>query len=120
MSILSTMDIGYLPYWFDKEHEIVAATSFPGKMSAYAAAGLAVFHHAPSYTEPTAFLEQYPFGCSCASLDAREIEAALASLVELAATEGCHHARAEALEDELSKTAVATRFDRFIGCTAAA
>jgi len=114
LRIMAAMDIGYLPYWFDRSHELVARTSFPGKLSAYAATGLAVFHHAPSYTEATAFLAHYPFGLACPSLKAGEIIHALGRLVTLAATKECRAARQAALRDELSREAMASRFRRFL------
>lgn len=114
LQVLSTMDIGYLPYWFDKKHEAVASTSFPGKMSAYAAAGLAVFHHAPSYTEATSFLRQYPFGISCASLVTHDIMSALLRLIQLAGSAECRVARQQAIRDELSRDAMAVRFSKFL------
>lgn len=117
LRVLSTMDIGYLPYWFDKQHEAVASTSFPGKMSAYAAAGLAVFHHAPPYTEATSFLRQYPFGVCCASLDTHDVVSALLRLVQLSGSVECHMARQEAIRDELSRDAMAARFRKFLCVT---
>jgi hypothetical protein len=85
MRTLSTMHVGYLPYWFDGKHEMTARTSFPGKLSAYAAAGLAVFHHGPSYAGPTVFLEKH-------------------FLEELG----------KAIKLELSKSAMGPRFRRFM------
>ncbi len=115
LELLSTMDIGYLPYWFSKDHEIVARTSFPGKLSAYAVANLAIFHHAPSYTEATTFLEANPFGLACDSLDSSEIIDALTRLVEFAETDICRVSRSNAVRLELSQNAMASRFRRFVG-----
>lgn len=114
LRILSTMDIGYLPYWFDKAHKLVARTSFPGKLSAYAASGLSVFHHAPAYTEVTEFLNRYPFGVACSSLKAAEVVRALENLLELAATDVCCQARMEAVQKELCRGAMASRLLRFL------
>lgn len=114
LRIMSSMDIGYLPYWFDERHKLAARTSFPGKLSAYAAAGLAVFHHAPPYTEATEFLKQYPFGLACPSLQADDITRALTRLVELAGTDECRTARQAAVRDELSREAMAARFRHFL------
>jgi len=114
LEILSTMDIGYLPYWFDERHKLVASTSFPGKMTAYTAAGLAIFHHAPPYTEVTAFLEKYKFGISCASLDACQILKSLDKLADMSVTEEFRQARRAALKDELSSDVMSKRFKNFI------
>lgn len=114
LRIMSTMDIGYLPYWFDQRHEFVARTSFPGKLSAYAAAGLAVFHHAPPYTEATGFLGDYPFGLACPSLQSNDIVPALARLLELTGAGEGRAARVTAVREELSREAMAARFQRFL------
>jgi hypothetical protein len=114
LTTLSTMDIGYLPYWFAKNHELVARTSFPGKMSAYAAAGLAVFHHAPHYTEGTGFLSAYPFGVACASLDSKTVLASLEGLIGVMETTEFQAALREAWKNELSSRVMASRFQRFL------
>jgi len=111
---LSQMHIGYLPYWFAPENELVARTSFPGKLSAYAAAGLAVFHHAPSYSEVADFLREYPFGVTCSSLDHNRIYGALSDLVEGYHDPALHKARQLALTEELSAAAAAPRFAAFL------
>lgn len=119
LQIMSAMDIGYLPYWFDEKHKLVAQTSFPGKLSAYTAAGLAVFHHAPPYTEATTFLERYPFGLACPSLEADDIMHILARLADLAATDECCTARVTAVQEELARAVMAPRFRRFLAATSA-
>ena len=112
--ILSTMDIGYLPYWFDRRREVPARTSFPGKLSAYSAAGLAIFHHAPPYTEVTAFLEIYPFGLTCHSLEPHDVIDVLERLIEGIKGDKHRQARETALREELSQKAMALPFRRFM------
>lgn len=114
MAIMAGMDIGYLPYWFDPAHEVPARTSFPGKMSAYAAAGLTVFHHAPDYTEATAFLGQYPFGVACPSLEPDVVLSSLDEAIRLSADEASRLAREQAVARELSRDAMAERARRFL------
>jgi hypothetical protein len=114
LDIMSKMDIGYLPYWFAKNYELVARTSFPGKMSAYAAAGLAVLHHAPPYTEGAAFLDKFPFGCVCSSLEPKTIIESLASLIKVMGTDKVREARLAAWNEELSGDVMAVRFKNFI------
>lgn len=114
MKTLSQMHIGYLPYWFAPKNELVARTSFPGKLSAYAAAGLAVFHHAPPYTEVADFLTEYPFGITCSSLDPNRIHEALSDLVEACNDPALDLARRLAVTEELSATAMAPRFTDFL------
>lgn len=112
--ILATMDIGYLPHWFDERHKLVSRTSFPGKLSAYLTAGLAVFHHAPSYAGLTGLIDQYPFGVNCSSLDRTDIVRSLKKLVQLAHTDEFNSARETAIKKELSAEVMALRFRRFL------
>ena len=115
MSLLKTMDIGYVPYWFSKKFEVVAKTSFPGKVSSYAASGLAIFHHGPSYTEITNFLEKYPFGRSCSSLKAEDIIRAFAVIVLEIHSDSYELNRNRAFSEELSSTANSSKFNNFLG-----
>ncbi len=114
MKTLSHMHIGYLPYWFAPENELVARTSFPGKLSAYAAAGLAVFHHAPPYTEVADFLTEYPFGVTCSFLERNRIHEALSDLVEACNDPALDVARRLAVTEELSASAMAARFENLL------
>lgn len=114
LEIMSGMDIGYLPYWFDESHSVVARTSFPGKLTAYAAAGLAVFHHAPAYTEATQFLQTHPFGLACPSLEPEAVLETLSRLVAFAQTDQCRQARETAFRNELSRDAMGLRVQRFL------
>lgn len=114
LDILQSMDIGYLPYWFSDKYKVPAETSFPGKMSAYASANLAIFHHAPDYTEVTKFLKSYPFGVSCSSNSAKEIIDKLKCLVKNMNSIEYSNARTLALEHELSSNANKKKFEDFI------
>lgn len=114
MHFMKTMHIGYLPYPFGEEDEILAKTSFPGKMSAYAAAGLYVFHHAPSYTEATRFLSQNPFGISCDTLDEKLMISYLRlAIAELEKNE-FNSIRLKAVETELSQEIMVSRLNKFL------
>lgn len=114
MEIMGNMDIGYLPYWFSEKYEKIARTSFPGKMSAYAAAGLCVFHHGPEYTEVTGFLEKYPFGVACGSLKKEDVMFYLERLLSLMHEDACREARLAAFNAELSSRSNALRFRNFL------
>lgn len=114
MSIMSEMDVGYLPYWFDRRYEVVARTSFPSKLSAYATAGLAIFHHAPSYTEVSTLLQGLPFGVSCPSLEASSIVDRLGALMLQQQAGVCDAARKSLLNDELSDEIMLKGFADFI------
>jgi hypothetical protein len=114
LAVLTTMDIGYLPYWFSSEYETVARTSFPGKLSAYTAAGLAIFHHAPEYAEVTSFLETYPYGLTCHSQVQERVLQSFRNLVALMGTPGYESARQRAFHAELSARTMGQRFRRFL------
>lgn len=114
MSIMSEMDVGYLPYWFDPRFEVVARTSFPSKLSAYATAGLAIFHHAPSYTEVSTLLQKLPFGVSCPSLEASAIVDRLRALMTLQDSGACDSARKVLLHEQLSDEIMLKGFINFI------
>jgi hypothetical protein len=114
LAVLTTMDIGYLPYWFSSEYERVARTSFPGKLSAYTAAGLAIFHHAPEYAEVTSFLEKYPYGLTCDSQARERVLRSLRNLIALIGTPVCASARQRAFHAELSAWTMGQRFCKFL------
>ncbi len=113
--LMQTIDIGYVPYWLSEEYEIVAKTSFPGKMSAYTAAGLAIFHHGPSYSEVTSFLKKYPYGVSCDSLKAEEILKSLGQLIKEAPSNKYKESNRLAFKEELSSVANRNKFEAFLG-----
>jgi len=114
LEFLTAMDIGYLPYWIDEKHEIVAKTSFPGKMTAYAAAGLDIFHHGPVYSTVTQFLSAFPFGLSCDSLEPGIILKKLERLVALVDSKEFDKARNQAMEQRLSGAAMGESFQRLL------
>lgn len=73
LKILSKMDILYCPYWFDKEYEKVARSSFPSKLTIYLASGRPVIFHGPRYASPAKFIEKNHCGILCDSLKAKDI-----------------------------------------------
>lgn len=115
ISLLSTMHIGYLPYWFSKKFKIVATTSFPGKLSAYATAGLGVFHHAPEYTEVTQFLKEHPIGLACHSNSPEDLINCLSNLLALITSHDFLEARNTALDNALSSASNIKSFKDFLG-----
>jgi hypothetical protein len=114
MQLMMRMNIGYLPYWLDQKFSMVARTSFPGKLSAYAASGLAVFHHGPEYAEASSFLNKYQFGLTCASLDRNTVVSELSKLDIHSTSPKCVYARENAMQTELSVTTMSKRFAEFI------
>ncbi|WP_146115866.1 glycosyltransferase family 4 protein [Malikia granosa] len=108
--LMSQMDIGYLPYWLHPDKEFVARTSFPGKMTAYSAAGLSIFHHGPRSSSVTGFLEKYPYGIACDSLDPKIILKQLEQLIKNTASEEHIQVRSQAIQEALSDDAMINAF----------
>jgi hypothetical protein len=115
LSFMATADIGYLPYWMDPAKEFVARTSFPGKMTAYSASGLAIFHHGPATSSVTRFLLRYQYGVACASLQTADITDQLEALIEAMGDPGFHEVRATAMDQELSHAAMMRGFRALVG-----
>jgi glycosyltransferase involved in cell wall biosynthesis len=114
--LLAECDICYVPYWFDDACRSAVELSFPNKMSLYFAAGRPVLFHGPRHSTPVRFLERYPAGVTCHSLDEQSIVAALG----VAASDAGMHAKAaeaipRALAEELSARVFRTRFAEFLG-----
>lgn len=114
LEIMAKADIGYLPYWLDKKREHVAITSFPGKMTAYSAAGLAIFHHGPTKSSVTEFLTKYPYGVACDSLNASLIIKKLEDLILILNEPNIRDARELAMHKELSDVAMMVGFNTLI------
>ena len=73
VAILSECDVCYVPYWFDAAFRAGVELSFPNKVSLYLATGRPVFFHGPRRSTPTRFLERWPVGLACHSLEPDEI-----------------------------------------------
>ncbi len=67
VSLLSTCDLAYLPYWFDPQYLHAVANCFPNKMTAYMAAGLPTLYHGPDFSVPHALIEKFDIGINCSS-----------------------------------------------------
>jgi glycosyltransferase involved in cell wall biosynthesis len=117
LSALKKTDIAYLPYWFDRRHSMTVRTSFPGKISTYAACGIPVLYHGPLKSSVTQFLLKYRFGVCCHALDESEILVAIASLLEdVEFRKQASAARDQALVDELGRDAMLRRFCELVEC----
>ena len=116
VKILSGCDVCYVPYWFDEAFQPGVELSFPNKVSLYLAAGRPILYHGPHRSTPTRFLERWPVGVACHSLEPRAISEALTK----SASDADFHARAAAtiprvLRDELGLHVFRRRFAEFIG-----
>lgn len=114
---LRGIDIGYLPYWFDRRYEPVAKLSFPSKSAVYLAAGCRIFYHGPDYGSPTAFLDKYKVGIACHTLGAERIVESLERLAKDAEGPSPYMAeRKRACDEMISLEAMRKRFASFIHC----
>lgn len=116
VQILSHCDVCYVPYWFDEAFRPGVELSFPNKVSLYLAAGRPILYHGPDRATPTRFLEQWPVGVRCHSLEPRPLVDALTT----AATDEEFHARAAAaiprvLREELGLHVFRRRFAELLG-----
>jgi len=115
---LRGVDIGYLPYWFNRRHENIARLAFPSKSAVYLAAGCRIFYHGPQYGSPTAFLSKYQVGAACHTLDLPGIVETLELLAQDA--KGSSHysdERARACKEMISREAMIEHFATFLRCS---
>ncbi len=116
---LSKADLAYLPYWLQEKYSIPVRQSFPNKLATYLAAGCPVFYHGPEDSSPIRFMERYPVGVSCNSLQAEVILAALARIIaDEPLRESIAQARKLALNEELNSTVFQSRFAALLGVNA--
>ncbi|EMI17887.1 glycosyltransferase [Rhodopirellula maiorica SM1] len=67
--LLAECHMLYLPQPFEANLRPLAELSFPTKLTTYVAAGRPVLLHAPRYASVTPFLNDYPLGLACHSLE---------------------------------------------------
>jgi len=102
---LAQVDIAYLPYWFDSKYADAVRLCFPNKFSTYQASGCFTLYHGPQDSAPTRFIEKYPVGICCHSMDPEKIADALREFAgnsEL--RQRAAEARKVALTEELNQT----------------
>ena len=112
---LSACHATYLPYWFARRRREVVEVSFPGKLALYAAARTPVLFHGPSYSCPVRFLERFPLGRVCATLNPDAIATTLGAMIR----DQAWHSRAReacdrAYDAELSATVFRSRFAQLL------
>lgn len=116
---VASCQIAYLPYWFAKRQRVAAETSFPGKLSTYAASGIPVLFHGPTYASVPPFLARFPFGTCCHSLTPSVILRALEHIIaDKQFHAGASDARRAAYFEELNLTTMLQRFGELTGSTA--
>jgi hypothetical protein len=57
----------------DKKHSYTVKTAFPSKLSFYTSAGTPIFYHGPEDSTPKEFLDKFPVGVSCHSVQSKDI-----------------------------------------------
>ena len=82
VSVLSSCDINYAPFFSGEVLETLTHTSFPAKVASYLAAGRPVFFHGPTYAPASKFLEENSAGVTCGTLDPAVIVEGLTGMVE--------------------------------------
>lgn len=113
---LASTDAAYVPYWFGRRHAWAAQTAFPSKISAYVAAGTPVFYHGPRRSSPADFLQRYPVGLSCHSLEIADIQRTLRTLLfDEEARASFASARRIALKERLGSEAFVGQFATLLG-----
>jgi len=81
IDIMSSVDIAYVPYWFDKAMSSSVRLCFPNKLSAYLAAGRPVLYHGPEDASPAQFIKKYGVGTCCHSCRKSDIIKSLTHFV---------------------------------------
>jgi hypothetical protein len=119
-TLLGECDVGYLPHPFEAALRPLARYSFPTKFSAYVAARLPVFAHAPSYSSIATFLARHEIGASCTSLETEAVRDALHQLLTDAdALMRIRQAQERVYESHFSPQQFRQRFAEFVGASGA-
>jgi hypothetical protein len=115
---LARANLCYLPYWFDEWHRVAAQLCFPTKLSTYVAAGTPILYHGPADSSPTQFLEKYPVGVGCHSLESERILESLRIALSPAIRRRAAAAILRAFNEELDARIFRERFATLIGTSA--
>lgn len=117
---LAECDLLYLPFFFAPERRKATEYCFQSKLTTYMAAGRPTFYHAPTYSAPVAFAEEYPVLEACHSLEPSEIAEQLERLLtNRAAQERMLGAIPEALENEFTRAVQRDRLAWLLGLPSA-
>ena len=112
---MSEVDIGYLPYKFEKKDRIQMQLSFPNKVVVYLASETPIFFQGPSYASVNHFLNLYPCGVSCHSNSQELIVSELEKLIfDREYYEKCKKACRETFEKEFTQRKMLNDFRYFI------
>ncbi|RJO65766.1 MAG: glycosyltransferase [Myxococcales bacterium] len=115
LDLMADSDVLYCPYWFDKDYEEVARTSFPAKLTTYLASGRPVFFHGPAYASPARFIAEHDCGLVCPTLDPAAISEAIRRLLADSALYARLTANGtRAFRQQLTLDALRRRFNSFL------
>jgi hypothetical protein len=110
------MHLAYLPYWLDRKYAEIVKMTFPNKLATYVAARVPVLYHGPQDSSPTRFLQRFPVGLNCGSLETTDLAAAIERLVsDPAFRSDAMRFCDQAYEQELSDAVFRQRFAEFVG-----
>jgi len=113
---MAQVDLLYVPYWFDADHALPARLCFPNKIPVCLASGRPLFIHAPKDSSPARFIERYPAGLCCHSLQESDI---VHTLERFVTEPGLYQAAAlagqEALDKEFDLSIFLRRFAYLMG-----
>jgi hypothetical protein len=116
LDLLASMDIAYLPYWLDPKWSYAVRTAFPSKLTSYVAAGLPLLYHGPRDSSVSRFLQDYPVGLECDTLNPSTILRCLERLAgDQSLLDRATAARQSALENELGHHVMLARFAQLLG-----
>lgn len=114
--LLSQADIGYVPYWFDTKFTPCVKQCFPNKVSLYMSTGLRVLFHGPADSTVNHFMQRFPVGVSCNTLDVGLIAQAIERVaIDPDVMAIAKDARLRAVEEELGVLPARRRFAELIG-----
>jgi hypothetical protein len=115
INALNNTDVCYISHWLDMKFRPASRMSFPSKLSAYFAAGTPILYHGPRDSSTTPFLERYPNGTTCDSLEPTEIIRTLEQFADLDFRKRARAALSRAREEELGLHVFRDRFATFVG-----
>jgi glycosyltransferase involved in cell wall biosynthesis len=113
--VMQDAHFGYVPYIFDKKCASQMTYAFPSKTGFYLSTGLPIFFHGPEYSSMSMFLEKYPCGIFCSSMDQSVIIAHLEKMIfDHEFYSQCLFAAVEAFINEFSLSVMAGNFRKLI------
>ncbi|MBX9951076.1 MAG: hypothetical protein K2Y39_18035 [Candidatus Obscuribacterales bacterium] len=113
--LLSQVDLGYLPYWFDEKFSRCVRQCFPNKLSLYLSSAIPILYHGPADSSVERFLASYPVGASCNILDTKILADTIVRLADdQSFSQQCTIARKEAVRDVLGLEPYLNRLARLL------